>query len=56
MRHHLAHNERGGVTMKVAQLTEEDQQTLNQFEEKLGVVLVAYEPDTTDKDHSTSQK
>lgn len=33
------------TVLKIANLSEEEQLTLSEFEEKLGVVLVAYSPD-----------
>lgn len=38
------------LTMKLAHLTEEEKQALNQFEAQLGVVLVAYENEKKEPD------
>jgi hypothetical protein len=40
--------------VEIAHLTEEEKKQLHQFEEKLGMVLVAYQPESTSQAESSS--
>ncbi|WEG14329.1 hypothetical protein PU629_08205 [Pullulanibacillus sp. KACC 23026] len=42
--------------MKYAHLTEDQERALNEFEQQLGVVLVAYKPEAEDKEPSAASK
>ncbi|HET6871859.1 MAG TPA: hypothetical protein VFH42_02610 [Sporolactobacillaceae bacterium] len=41
--------------MEIAHLSEEEKKQLHQFEEKLGMVLVAYQPESTSHSESSSE-